>query len=41
MRPPREYDFRPAELMRALQTSFADPDGNEFDVLQILEEFAE
>ena len=37
--PPREYDFRPAELQRALATSFRDPDGNVFEVQQVLRTF--
>ncbi len=38
---PKRFDFRPAELQIAYQATFADPDGNEFEVLQVLEEFEE
>lgn len=39
-RPPRRYDYRPAELQVALATSFRDPDGNLFELQQVLEEFS-
>ena len=37
--PPREIDFRPAELAIAREGVFADPDGNEFDFQQLIREF--
>jgi predicted enzyme related to lactoylglutathione lyase len=39
--PAREYDFRPVELERVYATSFTDPEGNEFELQQVLEVFAE
>ncbi|MFQ5950871.1 MAG: VOC family protein [Candidatus Geothermarchaeales archaeon] len=39
--PPRKLDFRPVELMIVYDATFADPDGNEFEVQQLLEEFSE
>lgn len=38
-RPPQRYDFRPAELQEVLATSFSDPDGNVFEVQQVLRRF--
>lgn len=38
---PKVFDARPAELQRISQAHFTDPDGNEFEVLQVLEQFTE
>lgn len=38
---PQEYDFRPVELERVSATAFLDPDGNEFELQQVLEVFTE
>lgn len=38
-RPPKRYDFRPAELQEVLASSFRDPDGNVFEVQQVLRTF--
>ncbi len=38
-RAPRKFDFRPAELQVAYQATFRDPDGNEFEAIQVVEEF--
>lgn len=40
-RPPKRYDYRPAELQVAYAATFADPDGNVFEVQQVVQEFAE
>jgi predicted enzyme related to lactoylglutathione lyase len=40
-RPPKMFDARPAELQVGYQAHFTDPDGNEFEVLQVLEQFTE
>ena len=38
-RSPRKIDYRPEELMVAYTATFADPDQNEFEILQVLERF--
>ena len=38
-RPQRKVDYRPEELMVAYTATFADPDENEFEILQVLERF--
>ncbi len=38
-RGPRKIDFRPAELQVVYAATFADPDGNEFDLHQVLKRF--
>ncbi len=38
-RSPRKVDYRPEELMVAYTATFADPDANEFEILQVLERF--
>ncbi len=38
-RPLRKYDYRPAELQIAYAATFADPDGNVFEVQQVVKEF--
>jgi predicted enzyme related to lactoylglutathione lyase len=38
-RSPRKVDYRPEELMVAYTATFADPDQNEFEILQVLERF--
>jgi predicted lactoylglutathione lyase len=40
-RPPTRYDYSPAELQIAYAATFADPDGNVFEVQQVIEEFNE
>lgn len=40
-RPPKMFDARPAELQVGYHAHFLDPDGNEFEVLQVLEQFSE
>ena len=35
-----EEDNRPAELRKVRQAVFSDPDGNEFEVVQVVKEFA-
>ncbi len=38
-RGPRRIDFRPAELQVVYAATFTDPDGNEFDLHQVLKRF--
>jgi predicted enzyme related to lactoylglutathione lyase len=38
-RGPRKIDFRPAELQVVYAATIADPDGNEFDLHQVLKRF--
>lgn len=38
--PPAKYDFRPAELQIAYGAAFKDPDGNVFEVQQVIQEFS-
>ncbi len=40
-RPPREIDFRPAELRLVYEATVADPDGNEVEVQQVIREYRE
>ena len=40
-RGPRKIDFRPAELQIVYAATFADPDGNEFDLHQVVKRFRE
>lgn len=36
---PREIDYRPAELQMVYRTTFKDPDGNEFELQQVIKRF--
>jgi lactoylglutathione lyase len=38
-RGPTQYDFRPAEKQIAVSATFEDPDGNTFEVQQVLQKF--
>lgn len=40
-RGPRKIDFRPAELQIVYAATFTDPDGNEFELHQVLKRFRE
>jgi predicted enzyme related to lactoylglutathione lyase len=40
-RPPTKYDYRPTELQVAYAATFVDPDGNIFEVQQVIEEFSD